>query len=217
MEIILFRHFQNDRNAKKLQRVGICVNFQPSEAFHLFSTTCFRPSTKKLSTRVFARQRARTAQIDPGRDGELARRVSHDVAILLNRGTERRGSDEERIAIEFKSRASTDEAGSSRRRAHTTGEREAAEAQGNTLAHSSRSSAEPVQGSVMCAREGRQLSDSERTAFAGMRLRSVAGKPSVADVCREWGIGTSQGYRIYIAIERSTMSTLDLEVGARAC
>ena len=78
---------------------------------------------------------------------------------LLNRGTERRGSDEERTPSRFKSRASTDEVGSSRRRAHTTGEREAAEAQGNTLAHSSRSSVEPVQGSKRCARARRTTTE----------------------------------------------------------
>ena len=107
-----------------------------------------------------ASARARTAQIDPGRDGELARRVSHDVAAWSakprHRATrERRGAH----AIEFKSRASTDEVGSSRRRAHTTGGREAAEAQGNTLAHSSRSSVEPVQGSKRCARARRTTTE----------------------------------------------------------
>ena len=102
---------------------------------------------------------------------------------------ERRGAH----AIEFKSRASTDEVGGSRRRAHTTGEREAAEAQGNTLTHSSRSSVEPVQGSGgVHAREGRQLSDSERTAFAKcVHFARVAGQASVADVCKEWGISVS--------------------------
>ena len=89
-----------------------------------------RPSTKKLSTRVLrASARARTSQIDPGRDGELARRVSHDAAAWSakprHRATrERRGAH----AIKFESRAATDEVGGSRRRAYATGEREAAEA-----------------------------------------------------------------------------------------
>jgi len=67
--------------------------------------------------------------MDPGSDGELARRVSHALAAWCtkprHRATrERRGAH----AIKFESRASTDEVGGSRRRAYATGEREAAEA-----------------------------------------------------------------------------------------
>ena len=41
------------------------------------------------------------------------------------------------------------------------------------------------------------LSDSERTAFAKcVHFAQRCGQASVADVCKEWGIGTSQGYRI---------------------
>jgi len=90
----------------------------------------FPPIDEKLSTRVLrASARARTSQIDPGRDGELARRVSHDVAAWSPK-PRHRATRERRVvhAIEFKSRASTDEVGGSRRRAHTIGEREAAEA-----------------------------------------------------------------------------------------
>jgi len=48
------------------------------------------------------------------------------------------------------------------------------------------------------ARGGRELSDSERVAFAKcMHFAKRCGQVSVADVCREWGISKSHGYRIF--------------------
>ena len=105
MTSILLR-FQNMIQRKTPKKLQISerdlAQFSAPEGFPLCST-CFRPSTKKLSTRVLrASARARTSQIDPGRDGELARRVSHDVAAWSpkprHRATrERRGVH----AIEF--------------------------------------------------------------------------------------------------------------------
>ena len=65
------------------------AKFSAPEGFPLFHV--FPPIDEKLSTRVLRTSaRARTSQIDPGRDGELARRVSHDGPLgLLNQGTER--------------------------------------------------------------------------------------------------------------------------------
>ena len=47
------------------------------------------------------------------------------------------------------------------------------------------------------ARGGRELSDSERATLAKcMHFAKRCGQASVADVCREWGISKSHGYRI---------------------
>ena len=56
------------------------------------------------------------------------------------------GTNEERTSSSSK-RVPTDEVGDSRRRAHMTGERETAKASGNTVAHSSRSFVESIEGS----------------------------------------------------------------------
>ena len=132
--ISILLHFQNDRKTRKklqisesdLAKFSALLGFSPF--FYVFPPID-EETLYARAPRVSARADVTTSQIDPGRDGELARRVSHDVAAWSakprHRATrERRGAH----AIEFKSRASTDEVGSSRRRAHTTGEREAAEA-----------------------------------------------------------------------------------------
>ena len=47
------------------------------------------------------------------------------------------------------------------------------------------------------ARGGRELSDSERATLAKcLHFAKSCGQASVADVCREWGISKSHGYRI---------------------
>jgi len=47
------------------------------------------------------------------------------------------------------------------------------------------------------ARDGRELSDTERAAFAKcMHVAKLCGQASVADVCKEWAISKSHGYRI---------------------
>ena len=49
----------------------------------------------------------------------------------------------------------------------------------------------------MRAREGRELSDSERASLAKcLHFATSCGQASVADVCKEWGISKSHGYRI---------------------
>ena len=69
----------------------------------------------------------------------------------------------------------------------------------------------------MRARDGRELRDTERAAFAKcMHFAKRCGQASVADVCKEWGISKSHGYGILINGERRRVSYLDLEVGARA-
>ena len=57
-----------------------------------------------------ASARARTSQMDPGRDGELAEFHMIRALGVLNRCAERRGSDEERTPSN-QMRASTDEVG----------------------------------------------------------------------------------------------------------
>ena len=47
------------------------------------------------------------------------------------------------------------------------------------------------------ARDGRELRDTERAAFAKcMHFAKRCGQASVEDVCKEWGISKSHGYRI---------------------
>ena len=49
----------------------------------------------------------------------------------------------------------------------------------------------------MRARDGRELRDTERAAFAKcMHFAKRCGQASVEDVCKEWGISKSHGYRI---------------------
>ena len=138
---------------KKLQKFeSDFAKFSPLLGFRPFSTYACPP--KKLSTRVLhASACALGTLIDPCRGRELGCHVSHDLAAWCAKPRHRApGGRGGAHANKFASRASTDEVGGPRRLAHTSGEREAAEARGNAVPHTSRSSVEPVQGSKRRAR-----------------------------------------------------------------
>ena len=128
--ISILLHFQNDRKTRKKLQISESdlAKFSDLLGFSLLLYEC-PPIDEARSTRVLrASARARTSQMDLGRDGELARRVSHDVAAwrakLRHRATrERRGAH----AFKFESRATADANGGTRRRPDATGERETAE------------------------------------------------------------------------------------------
>ena len=117
---------------------------------------------------------------------------------LLNRGTERRGSDEERTpsnSNRARRRTKLEVHGDARTRPVSARLQKRKETPSRTVPGPLLSPFKAPSG--VRAREGRQLSDSERTAFAKcMHFAKRCGQASVADVCKEWEIGTSQGYRI---------------------
>ena len=166
-------HLQNDRKTRKKLQISESdlAKFSALLGFPLFST-CFRPSTKKLSARVLrASARARTSQRHKSTRGATVSSHAefHMIWPLgpLNRGTERRGSDEEYTP-------------SSSNRAHR---RTKLEVHGDTRTRPviarmqkrketpSRTVLDPLLSpfkapSGVRARDERELSDSERVAFA---------------------------------------------------
>ena len=143
-----------------------------------------------------ASARARTAQIDPGRDGELARRVSHDVAAWSakprHRATRERTPSNSNRA---RRRTKLEVHGDARTRPVSARLQKRKETPSRTVPGPLLSPFKAPSG--VHAREGRQLSDSERTAFAKcVHFAQRCGQASVADVCKEWGISKSHGYKI---------------------
>jgi len=126
--ISILLHFQNDRKMrKKLQMLeSDLAKFSVFLGFAPFFYACPPIDEETLyarAPRVSARGRHKWTR--GATESSHAKFSMMWLLVVLNRGTERRGSDEERTN---ETRASTDEVGGSRRRAYATGEREAAEA-----------------------------------------------------------------------------------------
>ena len=117
---------------------------------------------------------------------------------VLNRGTERRGSDEEctpSSSNRARRRTKLEVHGDARTRPVSARLQKRKETPSRTVLGPLLSPFKAPSG--VRAREGWDLSDSERTAFAKcMHFAKRCGQASVADVCKEWGISTSHGYRI---------------------
>ena len=117
---------------------------------------------------------------------------------VLNRGTERRGSDEERTpssSNRARRRTKLEVHGDARTRPESERLRKRKETPSRTFLGPLLSPFKAPSG--VRARDGRELSDTERAAFAKcVHFAQRCGQASVADVCKEWGISKSHGYRI---------------------
>ena len=117
---------------------------------------------------------------------------------VLNRGTERRGSDEERTpssSNRARRRTKLEVHGDARTRPESERLRKRKETPSRTVLGPLLSPFKAPSG--VRARDGRELSDTERAAFAKcVHFAQRCGQASVADVCKEWGISKSHGYRI---------------------
>ena len=117
---------------------------------------------------------------------------------VLNRGTERRGSDEERTpssSNRARRRTKLGVHGDARMRPVSERLQKRKETPSRTVLGPLLSPFTAPSG--VRARDGRELSDTERAAFAKcMHFAKRCGQASVADVCKEWGISKSHGYRI---------------------
>ena len=117
---------------------------------------------------------------------------------VLNRGTERRGSDEERTpssSNRARRRTKLEVHGDARTRPKSARLRKRKETPSRIVLGPLLSPFKAPSG--VRARDGRELSDTERAAFAKcMHFATRCGQASVADVCKEWGISKSHGYRI---------------------
>ena len=117
---------------------------------------------------------------------------------VLNRGTERRGSDEERTpssSNRARRRTKLEVHGDARTRPKSARLRKRKETPSRIVPGPLLSPFKAPSG--VRARDGRELSDTERAAFAKcMHFATRCGQASVADVCKEWGISKSHGYKI---------------------
>ena len=117
---------------------------------------------------------------------------------VLNRGTERRGSDEERTpssSNRARLRTKLEVHGDARTRPKSARLRKRKETPSRIVPGPLLSPFKAPSG--VRARDGRELSDTERAAFAKcMHFATRCGQASVADVCKEWGISKSHGYKI---------------------
>ena len=117
---------------------------------------------------------------------------------VLNRGTERRGSDEEctpSSSNRARRRTKLEVHGDARTRPVSARLQKRKETPSRTVPGPLLSPFKAPSG--VRARGGRELSDSERATLAKcLHFAKRCGQASVADVCREWGISKSHGYRI---------------------
>jgi transposase len=117
---------------------------------------------------------------------------------VLNRGIERRGSDEERTpssSNRARRRTKLEVHGDARTRPESERLRKRKETPSRTALGPLLSPFKAPSG--VRARDGRELSDTERAAFAKcVHFAQRCGQASVADVCKEWGISKSHGYKI---------------------
>ena len=117
---------------------------------------------------------------------------------VLNRGTERRGSDEEctpSSSNRARRRTKLEVHGDARTRPVSARLQKRKETPSRTVPGPLLSPFKAPSG--VRAREGRELSDSERASLAKcLHFATSCRQASVADVCKEWGISKSHGYRI---------------------
>ena len=119
---------------------------------------------------------------------------------VLNRGTERRGGEEESTPVKSNSnrarrRTKLEVHGDARTRPVSERLRKREKSPSPTPIDPLFSPFKAPRS--VRERDGRELSSTERAAFAKcMQFAMRYGYASVADVCKEWGVSTSHGYRI---------------------
>ena len=120
---------------------------------------------------------------------------------MLNQGTERSGGEEERTPSSLnraRRRTKLEVHGDARTRPVSERLRKREKTPSRTRLGPLLSPLSPLKApSGVRERDGWELSDTERVAFAKCVHFAVRyGHASVADVCKEWGVSTSHGYRI---------------------
>ena len=117
---------------------------------------------------------------------------------MLNRGTERRGGDEERTpSSSNRARRQTklEVHGDARTRPLNERQRKREETPSRTVPGPLLSPFKAPRR--VKARKGRHVSDEDRAAFAKTaHLATKTGQVAMTDLCREWGMSKTQGYHI---------------------